>query len=217
MKKVLLSILCICTLLISQEDMREQAPQTTPTQDKPTESIDKNGFVLGLEATFGTITMREGGVQNTNSMVMGGILAGYQYYVTQDFGMRALMTIHDSTMASVQTQSVLPFWIGTEFDLLWDYFQEGNHTLGLSIGLGYNAEIYHNYLINNQSLAFFTQHDLFPTFALHYYYDKHQIQIGYRFIETLKIPNRTISFQNQKLNPSVSYTNYLSLTYFYRF
>lgn len=237
--KIILKTLLPISMLLAQDATQEQST-LQDSQDSQQEQLQyqvitpaqqKSGFIVGIEVLFAktntseTISKQSG----SNSSIMGRFFGGYQHYIDENLGIRALLAIQDGTPINVDysinsktiSENILPFWIGTEFDVLWDFYSKGDHTLGLSLGLGYNFEIYHNRkaTINNSDypLPQFYQHNLYPILGLHYYYDQHQIGINYRFIGTLNSAIQATSTQNIPFKTKVTYEDYLNFSYSYRF
>lgn len=233
---LLFSLVC---LLAEQEKTSTPSPRENTLQNEANNETEvdktknlassKSGFVIGIEALFGSSITEETQGESSSSSVMGGLYVGYQHYFDENLGLRALFHIHDGTpilgsfsssAQSIQT-SALPFWLGTELDLLWDFWQGGDHTLGLSGGLGYNFEIYHarEVKINNTSFALPStyQHNLYPILSLHYYFGQHQISLNYRFIGTLNSSIKTYQAGGVNFKTHYSFKDYFNLSYFYRF
>lgn len=235
--KIVFKTLLPLSLLFAQETNKDQATPQETFIDKPrqvlTRAQQKSGFILGIEALFGEVITTEelSGQSATNASVMGRFFGGYQHYFDENLGIRALVSIQDSTPTNVEIisnsnntpikENILAFWLGSELDMLWDFYSKGDHTLGLNGGLGYNFEIYYDrkVTLNNTVYALpnFYQHNLYPVLGLHYYYDQHQFGINYRFIGTLNSAIKEASAQNIKFKTKITYENYLNLSYSYRF
>ena len=82
-----------------------------------------------------------------------------------------------------------PFSAGIEANFLYDFFQNNNHTLGMSAGLGYDfvygVNLYTNiiepenlHLLQNKNLILSI---LSPKLGLHYYYKHHQFGLKLSF------------------------------------
>ncbi|PAF52940.1 hypothetical protein BKH42_08590 [Helicobacter sp. 13S00482-2] len=80
------------------------------------------------------------------------------------------------------TISYVPIKFGFDVKYLWDFLQEGKHTLGLNVGVGYESdtyvngksgfgEVFDNIFLNN----------VYPVIGLHYYCGHHQFELMYRF------------------------------------
>lgn len=234
MKKYLL-IFCWAILLCAKQapvNVAENSEQQDTKEDSktpPTIAQSKSGFVIGIEALFGSSTTYNDVQSSQNFSLMGGFYGGYQHYFDDNFGIRALLSIHDGTPImgefNIQNQqiktSALPFWVGTELDILWDFWQQGEHVLGVSAGLGYNFELYHSReaKVNNvtQNLSQLYQHNLYPIFGLHYYYGHHQMSLNYRFIGTVGTSSKKEMIGESLFQMRYSFADYLNFSYTYRF
>ncbi|MCE3047345.1 outer membrane beta-barrel protein [Helicobacter kayseriensis] len=232
-KSLLFFALTLLLSLYAQEDQSQQE-QELPFTDTPKEltlAQKKSGFVVGVEALFGSSTIHHENVSQSSSgfSLMGGFYGGYQHYFDDHFGIRALLSVHDGTpiignvdLANQTFQiSALPFWVGTQLDVLWDFWQKEEHTLGISAGLGYNFETYHarEAKINQTTytLSNLYQHNLYPIIGFHYYYGHHQMSLNYRFIGTLNSPLKEYFVAGIPLKTKYNFTDYLNFSYTYRF
>ncbi|WP_027326696.1 hypothetical protein [Helicobacter pametensis] len=230
MKKTLWIILALLSSMIAQE---EQTPkeENQQTQQSLSKAQIKSGFLIGIEALIGSSSTHEENHSQTSSIfsLMGGLYGGYQHYFDDDFGIRALLSIHDGTpitgeltVANQMIQTfALPFWVGTELDILWDFWQEGEHVLGISAGLGYNFEIYHarEAKINDTaySIPNLFQHNLYPILGIHYYYGHHQMSLNYRFIGSFNSSLEEYFIANIPFKTKYTFKDYLNFSYTYRF
>lgn len=226
-------VLALFLSLYAQEDQpqQEQDISAENIQKELTFAQKKSGFVVGVEALFGSFTTHQENISQTSSgfSLMGGFYGGYQHYFDDNFGIRALLSIHDGTPIigeinlgnQIFQTSALPFWVGTQLDVLWDFWQTGEHTLGISAGLGYNFEIYHarEAKINQttHTLPNLYQHNLYPILGIHYYYGHHQMSLNYRFIGTLNSPLEEYFVIGIPLKTKYNFTDYVNFSYTYRF
>lgn len=121
-------------------------------------------------------------------------------------------------------------------NILYDFWEKGEQVLGASIGLGYsfvygiNAEMY--YIAQPESKEaydkYITDDNIYyslisPKIALHYYYGKHQVELGFSFDKALgEIVNKNsyVSATENIDNTIATKSNYFytfSLSYAYRF
>lgn len=161
-------------------------------------------------------------ISTDNFSFDGGIKFGYQYYfdkealgVKQAYGMSASLylgagiPINGETYAKFIPQdptdpqdasyifkaSYLPIKVGLDIKFLWDFLESGEHTLGLSAGVGYRFSYYKNTEAIwgnsygevapevNTSNAYDDMmiHAFLPQLGLHYYYGNHQFEINCKF------------------------------------
>lgn len=240
--KILPLVLLGCLPLLADKQLTQEQMQSTTSTDTPitqeeikifTPAQQKSGFIVGVEVLFGQINTQEEISKNKapNQSVMGRFFGGYQHYFDENLGIRALGAIQDGTPVNVEIapdqsntlikENILSFWIGTELDMLWDFYSKGDHTLGLSLGLGYNFEIYRDRKVTYNNAIYplpqFYQHNLYPIIGLHYYYDQHQFGINYRFIGTLNSAIKEVQVQNLRFQTKITYDNFLNFSYTYRF
>lgn len=233
MKKTL--CLGLFVLLFAHGELSAE-PQVLDEDSDPksiTQAQKKSGFLVGVEALFGSaITQSQVQSQEKNTSVfslMGGFYGGYQHYFDDHFGIKVLLSVHDGTpiMAEFQVQNVimqtfaLPFWIGTELSMLWDFWQEGEHAIGLNAGLGYNFELYHTREVKIGSNTHFLpktyQHNLYPILGIHYYYGHHQMGLNYRFIGSFGSKASTHDVAGFPLKLQYVFEDYFNFSYTYRF
>lgn len=170
-------------------------------------------------ATDDTTYLFVNNTKNNNSFSFdGGIKFGYQYYfdkealgVKQAYGISASLyigagnpiegetfqTLKDNPLASyIYKTSYIPIRTGIDINFLWDFWEKGSHTLGLSAGFQYKFGYYKNTkaeVINSLSGEKLTEvnsenaftdlmiHSFVPKIGLHYYYDNHQFEITTSF------------------------------------
>lgn len=192
------------------------------------ENLDtKSGFILGIEASFGSPISYEGSSELLETLsVMGGIYGGYQYYFDDSFGLKALFSIHDGTPVIAKFNqdieiSAIPFWIGGRVDILWDFWQSEEHSMGISLGIEYASETYRSREAKidkkKQGLNSITQHNLYPLLGFYYRYNNSQFSLDYRFEGALKPKSHTETINNTPINSKYKFNESLNLSYAYRF
>ncbi|PAF51273.1 hypothetical protein [Helicobacter sp. 13S00477-4] len=110
---------------------------------------------------------------------------------------------------------------------LWDFLEKGRHTLGLNVGVGYQADWYLNGKLGSSNLETIFADGIYPVIGLHYYYKHHQFELMYRFggIFANSGYKRTNSFQYVDIDNSsrtidqntLYHQSYLTFNYAYRF
>lgn len=188
---------------------------------------NQSGFVLGLEASFGSPITYEGSLELlNNASVMGGLYSGYQHYFDDHFGIKVLIAIHDATPVIAKFDrdieiSAIPFWIGGRADVLWDFWRSGEHSLGVSVGIEYAFETYRSREAKIKQTKYIlspiTQHNLYPLIGFYYRYKHNQISLDYRFEGALKPKSQNENINNVPINTKYSFNESLNLSYTYRF
>ncbi|RDU73964.1 hypothetical protein CQA57_03905 [Helicobacter anseris] len=178
----------------------------------------------------------------------GKIFAGYQRYFSQDnkMGYNAKVSLgagylnidreHLNENAEKLRTSYVPLSFGIEANFLYDFWEKGEQVLGASIGLGYsfvygiNTEMYMVNQPESKELfdKYFADKNIYyslisPRIALHYYYGKHQVELGFSFDkalgESMNINTAMTGTTEYKdtitTKPNYFYT--FSLSYAYRF
>lgn len=224
--KKLIGIIFSFSFLLAQDPNNQTK---LPSQTLPKE--EKSGAFLGIETSFGRTKTQQEFDSHKSSVfsLMGGWFAGYQYYFNDHFGIKTIFNVHDGTPIIgkflIQNQTIetsaLPFWIGTEFEIAWDFWQSGHHTLGMLTGLGYNFEIYHSREIKinhaQYTLSKSFQHNFYPILGIHYFYKHHQIELTYRFSGIRNSPTQEDLIQGIQFKINYHFDNYANLSYAYRF
>lgn len=188
-----------------------------------------------------------------------GLLLGYQYYGNQYFGFRISGMINTGGKAELKAsvirpavknnlqgngripatlirdvmQIYYPIKANADIKLLLDVYTNEKHSVGFSLGVGYEAE----WLIAGQasakveqapnSLEKLTQKPntlrdsaVYPTIGFHYYYGKHQFEIDYKFAEYSFGTSDSWKFnagESKIANTFFSVKNTLAISYIYRF
>lgn len=191
------------------------------------EELNKSGFILGIEASFGFPITYDGSLTILHtSSIMGGIYTGYQHYFDENFGIKILFGIHDATPVIAQfeqniTISAIPLWIGGRVDLLWDFWESPLHSVGIKTGIEYAFESYRSREAKidqtKQSLSSITQHNLYPLIGFYYRYKKMEFSLDYRFFGALKPKLQNETINNKDFNTKYKFNESLNLTYSYRF
>lgn len=205
-------------------------------------------------------------INNNSPSFDGGIKLGYQYYfdkealgIKQAYGIGiglyigAGIPISGETYATFNPQdpqdpnrglsyilksSYIPIRTGIDINFLWDFWEKGNHTLGLSAGFRYKFSYYKNTEAEwsnsrgevasevnaDNSYEDLMIHSFIPKIGLHYYYDNHQFEITTSFGISYSSQNiredmsalfgggERIGYKTQIIN-----SDYLSFGYSYRF
>lgn len=190
----------------------------------------------------------------------GGIKAGYQHYfdkealgVNQAFGIEASGyfgvgnplndTITYDYLRGASTDyevSFLPIKLGFDVNFLWDFWQSGEHTLGMLAGIGYRFTYYMSLKNSNnasnhwngvysQSFSGLMLNEFYPQIGLHYYYGSHQFSFVYRLGGLINAVSQVEKnyFDTVWGNPAlgenvyfetrIARSDYFSLGYSYRF
>lgn len=187
----------------------------------------QSGFIVGIEASFGSPISYEGNPESLSAAsIMGGLYSGYQYYFDQNFGIKILFGIHDGTPIIAKFDknikiSAIPFWVGGRADLLWDFWQSQSNSIGINVGIEYASETYHSReaKINEskQTLNPITQHNLYPLLGFYYRYKKYQISLDYRFNGALKPKSQAEIIDQISFYTKYSFNESLNLSWFYWF
>lgn len=251
------------------QNLEAKAPKVEAQKSKSGFFLGVEGS-FGETTTNQSLNMIAGGTsfyygsQTTKSLTFdGGLKLGYQHYFgeKQSFGIRigvygGVGTQIDLTFQRRQANqrrqvnqiqedfknTYLPIKAGIDFDVLWDFFEKENHTLGLNVGVGYRFN-YHlslkntkNWISNamiqpllDKEFSNKIAHDLYPQIGFHYYYDQHQFELNYRFggiVGSLDVGGNRDYFKTSEtgggMEESYFDTNffnqsYLSFSYAYRF
>lgn len=188
---------------------------------------NQSGFILGIEASFGSPITYEGSFELLSvASIMGGIYGGYQHYFDDRFGMKFLVAVHDGTPITAKFYqnieiSAIPFWVGGRVDLLWDFWRSKQHSLGISLGIEYASEIYRSreakFNQTKQALSSITQQNLYPLIGFYYHYQNNQISLDYRFEGALKPKSQTEIINNTPIHTKYKFNESLNLSWAYRF
>lgn len=256
-------------LTLNAQEALPPIPQEIPTKDKSgfTLGIELNlgsailsGNKYGmpkLQAGYATFL---GDYSFENFAFDGGLNVGYQHYfdkealgVQKAFGIQADFYLGigspiENTLSYEYTKgyptyyktSFLPIKAGFDVNFLWDFWQSGEHTLGLKAGLGYrlsyfmslknsnNASNYWNG-VYSQNFAGLLLNEFYPQIGLNYYFGSHQFSLTYRFggmiNSTSQVEKNKFDtvWANPLLGESVYFetlitqSNYFSFGYSYRF
>lgn len=191
-----------------------------------------------------------------------GLLLGYQYYGNQYFGFRISGMINTGGKAELKAPTIrpasktnqtalqesnkisatlirdvmqiyYPIKANADIKLLLDVYTNEKHSVGFSLGVGYEAE----WLIAGQASAKVEQAPnglekltqkpntlrdsaVYPTIGFHYYYGKHQFEIDYKFAEYSFGTSDSWKFnagESKIANTFFSVKNTLAISYIYRF
>lgn len=183
----------------------------------------------------------------------GKIFTGYQRYFSQDnkMGYNAKVSLgtgyldmyRENTASEIIGNksdfitSYVPLSFGIEANFLYDFWEKGEQVLGASIGIGYSFVYGINTKINlpneprsDSMFKDFTDKNIYyslisPKIALHYYYGKHQVELGFSFDKALgeSVNKNSINLGSTyyigentiTTKPNYFYT--FSLSYAYRF
>lgn len=221
-------------------------------------SVSKNGILFGIELSggFGEIFQNASlldpalhqAFKNSKKIAFdGGLKVGYQHYFGLGLGIRVggymgvgnpigqkLSIKKDSTThATVDFEiSYLPIKTGVDLEGLWDFWEEGKHTLSLSFGVGYRFVYYKN--IQSSSNDFLVSlspldemlHEVYPQIGLSYYYERHQISLSYKFGDLLsskssgtvsEIVENSTGSKRGEIWTQLIQRSYFSIGYSYRF
>lgn len=242
MKKYLSFLLPL--FLFSEEVIieREVVPVPVPVQPEREVVLEpapeifyemrKSGFLFGVDLTMGEFktntiyTPNSFSAEDITFSTMFGVFGGYQFYFDEWFGIRATAHLagginneaQNSVNGSELQNTSTPLWLGVRMSVLWDFLQFGAHALGVSAGVGYEAEFYLNHQYTYQShtvnASTLIQHNLYPILGIHYYFQNHQFEINYRFSGAL---NYFSNVTNQGFETQVKYNNFLGFSYAFRF
>lgn len=192
----------------------------------------KSGFLFGVDLSLGefntnTMFIPSSYSENAKSFsTMFGLFGGYQYYFDEYFGLRTTLHLSSGTLSDAQysvdggelQNTSTPLWLGVRVSVLWDFWQFGTHALGMSAGIGYNAEFYlnHQYSYDQNSIngSNLLQHNLYPILGIHYYFRNHQFELNYRFNGSL---NYSSLANDNGFESLIKYNNYFGLSYSFRF
>ncbi|MCE3047393.1 outer membrane beta-barrel protein [Helicobacter kayseriensis] len=182
----------------------------------------------------------------------GGVKLGYQHYFTQSLGLRAsgyfgLGSLKENVeyldapqkFISSYENNYLLIKTGLDLEFLWDFWERGDHALGLNLGVGYrythfgfesgqfrligfgDLRIDNIDKITAKELP--TEHSIYPSIGLHYYYQAHQFALNYRFGGVLHFDSKWKYIENGSrkeylFKQNISSTpSYFSFSYAYRF
>lgn len=196
-------------------------------------------------------------LKKTNFSFDGGIKLGYQYYfdkealgVQKAFGINTSVYIgagnplketifsqvlHSNVYYGSESEYV-PIKTRIEVSFLWDFWQKGKHTLGLSAGIGYGFAYYlstktsNNVLYDNQphpdgestKYSDVIINSFYPQIGLYYYYGNHQFSLNYRFSLEYSSNTQKVEFMSGvsdigHISTQISQNDHLSFGYSYRF
>ncbi|PAF52779.1 hypothetical protein [Helicobacter sp. 13S00477-4] len=199
--------------------------------------IDKNGFFVGVEAVLGDSYIIDSQKKVTFDL---GVLGGYQRYfdIEQKHGIKGSVYLHSgfgnkfdmpapkygtsSVKAVPDSKTYIPLKFGFDVKYLWDFFQKGKQTLGLSVGLGYEADWffdttpvpatpaskYAKYTTPSTPNKNLFVQDIYPVIGIHYYYSHHQFELLSKFLQTNL---------SHVVNGPILIQSYLTFNYSYRF
>ncbi|ANV98663.1 hypothetical protein BBW65_07565 [Helicobacter enhydrae] len=192
----------------------------------------------------------------------GGLLLGYQHYFNQNNALQTQIFVgsgfpvkyvakdsredqnpsggshQDKYQASeLRTETIPIVKTNVEIVYLLDFLNQGEHTLGLNLGGGYQLDFYLRKMVYYGEIHGFKgdlfsssanslTHTFYPKVGLHYYYGRHQFNVDYHFGGILS--GKEVEFANTKKiiekysASSLSYTiqtipSYASFSYSYRF
>ncbi|MCE3047392.1 outer membrane beta-barrel protein [Helicobacter kayseriensis] len=217
------------------------------SQFKPPLSWDDEEGWIDLHTRYG-----QSPINDTSFSFNGGIKLGYQHYFTQSLGLRASgyfglgslrqrMKFFDSetNLYEKYDSDFLLIKTGLDLEFLWDFWEMRDHALGLNLGVGYRythfgfesgeiSAIYGNdkdsYLRYHKThqVSSPTEHSIYPSIGLHYYYQAHQFALNYRFGGVLHFTSEGEQSYNDGtlglIRQSISSTpSYFSFSYAYRF
>lgn len=198
---------------------------TISTQDTLTLSADSTTLSIGMDA---------------------GLVMGYQQYFDSEqkhgiklsshlYGGTPTKTILEFQDIAANTEfQFIPVKVGADLKYLWDFFAQDNHTLGLSVGLGYelsyfiSTDLQINNSMGKKITAKFDDmliQNVYPTIGLHYYLENHQFEINYRFGGIQSASSSKINHPKDNrgyplfdfLKTAFRQSSYLSLNYTYKF
>lgn len=128
----------------------------------------------------------------------------------------------------------IPIKVGFDVKYLWDFFEQGNHILGLNVGIGYQMDFYS--IGSVKALAkkvgeqkpgnfpYLFSDNFYPILGLHYYYkNHHQFELMFRFGGIGKKDAEGTSYEENSVyiyKRTTQITNkrsYLTFNYAYRF
>ena len=134
------------------------------------------------------------------------------------------------------TSLQIPLTLGVEGNFLYDFLERGEHTLGLSLGLGvevaYSKAVQANVKGSYSSLFFkevlerngMSYALLSPKVGLHYYYGRHQFGMDMSFDKVLNKSFFSVQLEpdpdlilDESLNTKLNYFFTLGFNYAYRF
>lgn len=242
MKKYFTFLLPLHLFCIEEAVLGQKVALASSTQTHETETIehetsyvmDKSGFLLGADVVFGKFKIGTAyndsifsfSSKDTCFSTMFGIFVGYQHYFDENFGLRTTLHAASGIIGDAQysvgegkiQNTATPLWLGLRLSVLWDFLHYGEHAVGVSAGVGYNAEIYLNHrysygpnVLNASSLI---QHNLYPILGIHYYFRHHQFEVNYRFSGSL---NHGAIPSDEGFETQIKYYNYIGISYAYRF
>lgn len=244
MSKKYASLLLLPLCLFGAEEViieREVVPvpvvPVMPTQEVLVEpeviyGLKKSGFLFGVDVTLGEFKTTTYYTPSSFSQSakgfssMFGVFGGYQHYFDEFFGLRATAHLASGTLSDAQysingnelQNTSTPLWLGVRLSVLWDFLQFGEQALGVSAGIGYNAEFYlnHQYTYSSytNNASSFIQHNLYPILGIHYYFGRHQFEVNYRFSGAL---NYSSLVNNDGFETEIKYNNYIGFSYAFRF
>lgn len=241
----------------------EQTPQPT------TKPKEKSGFTFGIEANFGSsqisqysilsmVLVRETTYGLDSFAFDGGITFGYQHYFgeSQKFGIGTSVYLGvgnpiegkfgmglenfpiDLAFYQLNT-SYIPLKMGFEVNFLWDFWESGEHTLGLIAGAMYrfaylfakDGEIIAQDNVDGTSVSLGSTkisnqmiHTFAPQIGLAYNYANHQFSLKYRFGGILASLSDTLNDNIVIMGDNIGVvktqiktSDYLSIGYSYRF
>lgn len=254
-------------LTLNAQEALPSLPQETPTKDKNgfTLGVELNlgsatlmGDKYGLLNSNVAYSSFLGNYKLENFAFDGGLNVGYQHYfdkealgVKKAFGIEASFYLGigspiEDTLSYEYTKgyptyykvSFLPIKTGFDVNFLWDFWQSGEHTLGMKAGLGYrlsyfvslknssNASNYWNGTYN-QNFSGLLLNEFYPQIGINYYFGQHQFSLTYRFggIMSTSSNREKNKFDSTWMGrgesvyfeTSITQSNYFSLGYSYLF
>lgn len=246
-----------------QEEIQSPQDKAKPSVGK----MSKSGFFLGIEGNFGESTLKvkhtfssgagfeDGNTLSSHFAFDGGLKLGYQHYFGEKQSLGIRFSAYGGAGVPLKTKttingngngekrffesSYLPIKAGVDLDFLWDFFEKEEHTLGLTLGVGYrfnyylslektqnvfvtNGTLHENPNLQNINFQNTYLHDFYPQIGLHYYLGHHQFELNYRFgglIAWLSEPKEAPWFDKKDadISTQIINTDYISLSYVYRF
>lgn len=246
--------------LIQESNQEKQEIKIGQEVKSPTPlAKSKNGAFLGVEIAFNVLevyqaaTITTGDKPNlytsdtitTSIGADAGLVMGYQQYFDSEQkhgikfsshfygGTPTKMILEFKNSANTEFQFI-PIKVGADLKYLWDFFNQDNHTLGLSVGLGYELSYFIStdlQINNSMGEKITTKFDdmfiqnIYPTIGLHYYLENHQFEINYRFggIQSANSSKINNPKDNQGyplfdfMQTTLSQSSYISFNYTYKF
>ncbi|WP_156923047.1 hypothetical protein [Helicobacter pametensis] len=240
-------------LLASSLWAEEHLKTETLHAESPNIDGSKNGILLGIEINGGMSRFSTHNTQHPNTTAThlafdGGVRLGYQHYFGLGLGLRGgvYVGVGNLTKGEISISKTNASWMGFELEYLpiktgvdleavWDFWEEGKHTLALSLGVGYRFSYFVKTRSSNQgdissiglNFGDVMMHEIYPQLGLGYHYDRHQITLAYRFGDMMSSGRTSTTYtmrehslqtlQSNEIRTQITQDNYISLGYSYRF